>query len=70
MQFDMNLGTTDSDFVNWDTVGLDNDFDEFSGRSLRTGVVSKYLIPLNRIRIEMPLDGGDGVSEQMIGVLR
>ena len=22
-------------------------------------VVSKYLIPLNRIRIEMPLDGGD-----------
>jgi hypothetical protein len=35
-----------------------------------TPVVFKYLIPLNRIRIEMPLDGGDGVSEQMIGVLR
>ena len=23
-------------------------------------VVSKYLIPLNRSRIEIPLDGGDG----------
>ena len=54
----------------WDVVPARNargtGFDDDRTRRLRMSlansdvVVSKYLIPLNRGRIEIPLDGGDG----------